>query len=113
MAPAQRTTQVFRVTLTMEIVPGREAEFERTWFAIGDAVTGHPANIGQWLSRSAEQESTYYIVSDWTDEPSFRAFEQSEGHLEHRKRLHPLRASGSMRTMNVVAHLTGAAAVAA
>jgi heme-degrading monooxygenase HmoA len=96
---------VFRVQLTMHIRPGLEKEFEQTWLGIGGAVTSHPANLGQWLSRSAEEDGTYVIVSDWVDEPRFRAFERSERHLEHRQRLHPLRASGSMTTMNVLYHL--------
>ncbi|MDA3647672.1 antibiotic biosynthesis monooxygenase [Saccharopolyspora indica] len=99
--------QVFRVMLRMEIKPGVEAEFERVWQEVGDSVTGHPANLGQWLSRSIDEEGVYYIVSDWIDEPRFREFETSEGHLVHRRKLHPYRSGGSMVTMHVVAHLPG------
>ncbi|HEX6871574.1 MAG TPA: antibiotic biosynthesis monooxygenase family protein [Micromonosporaceae bacterium] len=100
----------FRVMLRMQIRPGMAEQFEQTWFQIGDGVTNHPANLGQWLSRSAEEEDVYYIISDWTDEPSFREFEHSPGHLDHRTRLHPYRSGGSMTTMHVVYQLTGAAA---
>jgi heme-degrading monooxygenase HmoA len=103
-------TQVFRVMLRMQIKPGMEADFERVWLKIGDSVTSHPANLGQWLSRSAEEPGVYYIVSDWADEPRFREFEHSDGHLAHRQKLHPFRSGGSMTTMRVVAHLPGAAA---
>lgn len=99
----------FRVMLRMQIKPGLEADFERTWAEVGCSVTGHPANIGQWLSRSAEEEGIYYIVSDWVDEPRFREFELSDGHLEHRQKLHPFRSGGSMTTMHVIAHLDGVA----
>ncbi|MEX5636340.1 antibiotic biosynthesis monooxygenase family protein [Parafrankia sp. FMc2] len=102
--------QPFRIILTMHIHPGREQEFEQTWLRIGDGVTNHPANLGQWLIRSEDETSTYVIISDWVDEAQFREFEQSPGHLEHRKILHPLRASGSMVTGTVLAHLPGAAA---
>ncbi|GAA3882059.1 antibiotic biosynthesis monooxygenase [Saccharothrix violaceirubra] len=98
---------VFRVQLRMEIKPGHEADFERVWREIGDAVTGHPANLGQWLARSLEEPGIYYITSDWVDEPRFRDFETSEGHLRHRTRLHPFRSGGSMTTMTVVAALGG------
>lgn len=101
--------QVFRVMLRMQIKPGMETDFERVWNEVGDSVTGDPANLGQWLSRSSTEEGVYYIVSDWVDEPRFREFETSEKHLEHRQKLHPYRSHGSMVTMNVVAHLTGAA----
>ncbi|WP_326944843.1 antibiotic biosynthesis monooxygenase [Amycolatopsis sp. NBC_00348] len=98
----------FRVMLRMEIKPGLGGEFERVWAEIGDSVTSHPANLGQWLSRS-DEDGVYYIVSDWVDEPRFREFETSDRHLEHRQKLHPFRSGGSMTTMHVVAHLAGSA----
>jgi heme-degrading monooxygenase HmoA len=84
-------------------------EFEKVWLEVGDSVTAHPANLGQWLSRSADENGVYYIVSDWVDEPRFREFETSDRHLEHRQKLHPYRSGGSMTTMHVVAALPGAA----
>jgi heme-degrading monooxygenase HmoA len=90
----------FRVMLMMQIKPGAEADFERVWLEIGDAVTSHPANLGQSLSRS--EDNLYYIVSDWVDEPRFREFEHSERHLAHRQKLHPFRSGGSMATMQVL-----------
>lgn len=100
----------FRVMLRMDVRPGLEAEFEREWRAGTDAVTGHPANLGQWLSRATDGDgSTYWIVSDWVDEPRFREFENSPAHLEHRAKLHPYRTGGSFHTMEVVAHIGGRA----
>ncbi|MEU6731370.1 antibiotic biosynthesis monooxygenase family protein [Nonomuraea wenchangensis] len=99
---------MFRVMLRMEIKPGMEHDFEQVWLKIGDAVTSHPACLGQWLSRSRE-DGGYYIVSDWVDEPRFREFETSARHLEHRRRLHPYRSGGTMTTMEVVAYLPGEA----
>lgn len=106
MANAERA---FRVMLRMEIRTGLEREFEETWYKIGDAITDHPANLGQWLSRSAEEDGVYYVISDWVDEPKFREFEHSDRHLAHRTRLHPYRSSGSMTTMHIVRAMTGAA----
>ncbi|MDX3380097.1 antibiotic biosynthesis monooxygenase [Streptomyces niveiscabiei] len=100
---------MFRVMLRMEIEPGKEADFERAWHEGTDAVTGHPANLGQSLSRSTAEDSTYYIVSDWLDEPRFRAFEDSPEHLRHRATLHPYRKGGSFHTMELVTHLSGKA----
>lgn len=117
--PSEKPSEssVFRVTLRMEIKPGMETAFERAWLQVGDAVTSHPANLGQWLSRGAagaegEGGGVYYIVSDWVNESLFREFEHSDGHLEHRTKLHPFRSGGSMTTMHVVAHLRGAASAA-
>jgi heme-degrading monooxygenase HmoA len=97
----------FRVMLTMEIQPGREREFEETWLKIGDRVAGHPANLGQWLVRSEDDASTYHVVSDWVDEESFREFERTGGHAEHRRMLQPLRFGGSMTTGTVLTYLPG------
>jgi heme-degrading monooxygenase HmoA len=115
MTPSR--SSVFRVLLRMGIRPGMEQEFEQTWHRVGSAIVQHPANLGHWLCRSTEQHSTdedsvYYIISDWVDEPHFREFEHSAAHVEHRTKLHPFRSSGSMATMRVVYEMTGAAASA-
>ncbi|HKN55908.1 MAG TPA: antibiotic biosynthesis monooxygenase family protein [Amycolatopsis sp.] len=98
----------FRVMLRMEIKEGHGPAFESTWLEIGDSVTSHPANLGQWLSRSDDEPGVYYIVSDWVDEPGFRRFETSKRHIDHREKLHPYRCGGAMHTMQVVAHVPGA-----
>ena len=102
-------SELFRVMLRMQIKDGLADEFEKVWQDVGDSVTSHPANLGQWLSRSIDEPGVYYIVSDWVDEPRFREFETSDRHLEHRQKLHPYRSGGSMVTMTVVAHLTAGA----
>lgn len=102
--------EAFRVMLRMNIHPGMETDFEETWARVGGAITAQPANLGQWLSRSDEEDGVYYVVSDWVDEPRFRAFETSPEHLEHRTKLHPYRSGGTMTTMTVVYEMTGAAA---
>lgn len=103
---------VFRVMLRLEIVAGRETEFENAWLGVGDVITGQPTNLGQWLLKSTGEPGVYYIMSDWLNEPTFREFEHSTEHIEHRKKLHPFRAGGSMTTMQVVRHLPKAKAVA-
>lgn len=110
MAGDEDRQDYFRVMLRMNIHPGMEREFEQTWHRIGSMIVQHPANLGHWLSRSTEEESVYYVVSDWVDEPRFREFEHSEEHIEHRTKLHPYRSGGSMTTMRVVYGMTGAAA---
>lgn len=92
----------FRVMLRFDINPGMEKGFEETWLSIGSVITDHPANLGQWLMKDSEKDSTYYVISDWVDEPRFREFEHSDEHVEHRKKLHPYRHGGAMWTMNVV-----------
>ncbi|MFI6577785.1 antibiotic biosynthesis monooxygenase family protein [Nocardiopsis sp. NPDC050513] len=98
---------MFRVLLRFELNPGMEKGFEDTWLSIGSVITDHPANLGQWLLRSSDEESVYYVVSDWVDEESFREFEHSDEHVHHRTKLHPYRRGGAMYTMNVVHELVG------
>jgi heme-degrading monooxygenase HmoA len=99
----------FRVMLRMQVKPGMEDEFERTWAAVGAAVTENRANLGQWLARSHEEPGVYYIASDWVDEPRFRAFEHSGAHVRHRAALQPLRVGGSMTTARIVRFMPGRA----
>jgi heme oxygenase (mycobilin-producing) len=97
---------MFRVMLRVEVVPGSEDDFETTWLEVGNSVTGWPANQGQWLLKSTDEGSVYYIMSDWADEPSFREFERSARHLEHRRKLHPYRMGGSMTTAIMIHDLS-------
>ncbi|MFI6942069.1 antibiotic biosynthesis monooxygenase family protein [Streptomyces sp. NPDC050418] len=101
----------FRVMLRLEIEAGREEEFEKAWLSGTDAVTGHPANLGQSLSKEAD--GTYVIVSDWVDEPWFREFEESAAHLEHRATLHPFRTGGTFHVMEVLHSIRGSAEIGA
>ncbi|MFI6850124.1 antibiotic biosynthesis monooxygenase [Kitasatospora sp. NBC_00085] len=100
-----------RVILRMDIVPGREREFERVWLEIGTLIAAHPANRGQVLVRDAEGGGgeVYHVFTDWADEASFREFELSEAHVEHRRRLGPLRAGGGMTVTRIVHDLRAAA----
>ncbi|GII95056.1 antibiotic biosynthesis monooxygenase family protein [Sinosporangium siamense] len=104
--------QPFRVMLRLQIKGGMEKGFEKTWLGVGDVIVGHPANLGQWLLRSHDDDGVYYIVSDWTDEASFREFERSDEHVKHREKLHPYRTGGSMTTMRIVHHVKKAVAAA-
>jgi heme oxygenase (mycobilin-producing) len=97
----------YRVMLRMSIIPGQEERFEQAWREGAQTISEEPANLAQWLSRSAEEPGVYYILSDWHDEPSFRAYEGSERHRQHRARLHPYRSAGTMTTMTVVQTAAG------
>ncbi|GLP63740.1 antibiotic biosynthesis monooxygenase [Streptomyces sp. TUS-ST3] len=101
----------FRVVLRMEVEQGAAAAFEAEWLGGTDAVTGHPACLGQWLARDTAEPRVYWIVSDWVDEAGFRSFEDSPEHLRHRAKLHPFRSGGSFHTMDIVARIEGRAAV--
>ncbi|MFD4143377.1 NAD(P)-binding domain-containing protein [Streptomyces sp. NPDC058572] len=96
-------TPLFRVILRMEIQPGTQDAFEKTWWEVGSAIARQPANRGQTLSRTTEGDrSVYYVVTDWADEASFRTFELSPAHVEHRRRLGKYRTHGEMTTTQTV-----------
>ncbi|HEY9373878.1 antibiotic biosynthesis monooxygenase family protein [Streptomyces sp.] len=97
-------TGSFRVLLTVQVKPGLEADFEQVWTEGSKEVTAQAANLGHTLARSAKdgEESVYYVVSDWTDQQSFLAFESSPEHIKHREKLHPYRTGGSLAMMRMV-----------
>ena len=101
--------QLFRVVLRFEVHEGMEHDFESPWREIGTSIAAASPIINQWLLRGAAEPNTYWIMSDWADEPTFRAFELGAAHVEHRKLLAPYRASVSMTTMQVACHLGGSA----
>ncbi|MEU5652729.1 antibiotic biosynthesis monooxygenase family protein [Streptomyces pseudogriseolus] len=94
-----------RVILRMEIHPGMGAEFEQVWRSVGESIAREPANRGQTLVRSTEEEGVYFVLTDWADERSFHAFEVSDRHTAHRRRLRPYRRGGDMAVTEVVHRL--------
>lgn len=97
-------TGVFRVILDIDVVDGGADGFEQAWLGVAEVIGAQPANLGQWLLRDAEQPLRYLVVSDWTDEASFRRFEVSDPHTDNRRRLAPYRRGGSMTTMTIRHH---------
>lgn len=94
--------QAFRVLLRMQAVAGRESDFESTWLEVGALVACQPGNLGQWLMRSQDDPSAFYVMSDWVDEAHFRDFEHGEVNAGNRRMLQAVRTSVSMTTMRVV-----------
>jgi len=92
----------FRVFLLLCTRPGAGSAFEQAWQFGADLIAGQAGNLGQWLARGTDDPCTYYVVSDWADEESFRSYERSPVHAEHLARLRPYRTEGEMRTMSVV-----------
>ncbi|MGW4200408.1 putative quinol monooxygenase [Streptomyces sp. NPDC004726] len=92
-------TPGLRVLLRIEITAGREAEFEELWRDHARTVRAFPDNHGQQLLRQAGEPGHYTVLTDWTDEPSFRAFEQSPEQQAYLRRLWPMRSSGEMRLL--------------
>lgn len=103
--PDSPAEPVFRVILRMDVTSGSEAEFERVWAEVAEAIAAHPENLGQWLMRGCEGPSVYYVVSDWRNEPAFRRFERGPQHQEHRRRLDRFRRGGWMIATEVLCSL--------
>ncbi|GGS91736.1 MULTISPECIES: antibiotic biosynthesis monooxygenase family protein [Streptomyces] len=106
-------TAGLRVALRIEISAGREAEFEELWRGHAQTVRRFPHNHGQQLLRQVDQPGVYTVLTDWTDEPAFRAFEQSPEQQAYLKRLWPMRTAGEMRLLEPLHHLSPAATAAA
>ncbi|WP_371671425.1 antibiotic biosynthesis monooxygenase [Streptomyces sp. NBC_00289] len=94
-----------RVILRMEVYPELAADFERVWLSVGESIAREPANLGQLLVRSTEEEAVYYVLTDWAGERAFRDFEVSHRHTLHRQRLKPFRRGGDMAVTEVVHRL--------
>lgn len=99
----------FRVALRMRVRPGSAEAFERDWATGASVVALHPDNHGQTLARSATETDVYHVTSDWSSEEAFRAYETSDAHADHLRRLRAHREEGSMATMWLVAAPAGAA----
>jgi heme-degrading monooxygenase HmoA len=91
-----------RILLQIDVQAGREREFEQLWCEHSSWIRELPDNHGQWLLRRTDNASGYVILSDWTDEDAFRAFERSEPQQEYLKRLGPIRAGGVMALLTMV-----------
>lgn len=104
-------TAGLRVILRIRIATGHEAEFEELWHGHAETVRGFPDNHGQQLLRERGEYGSYTVLTDWTDEPSFRAFEQSPEQQAYLHKLWAIRAGGEMHLFDVV-HVSSPAAVA-
>ncbi|MEU8530278.1 MULTISPECIES: antibiotic biosynthesis monooxygenase [Streptomyces] len=92
-----RPAPELRVLLRIRIEPGHEAEFEELWLAHSRTVRTFPDNHGQQLLTGGTGD--YTVLTDWTDEPAFRAFEQSPEQQAYLQRLWPMRAGGEMQLL--------------
>ncbi|MEU8523370.1 antibiotic biosynthesis monooxygenase family protein [Streptomyces sp. NBC_01216] len=88
-----------RVLLRIRIKPGHEAEFEELWLAHSQTVRTFPDNHGQQLLRESGEPGGFTVLTDWTDEPAFRAFEKSPEQQTYLQRLWPMREGGEMHLL--------------
>lgn len=95
----------FRVMLRMRVLPGKEAEFERVWREVAEALRDHPANLGHRLLCSTEEPGVYYAMGDWTSEAAFRVLQHSEEHAGYRRRLLPYRSEIATTPLRFVAEV--------
>ncbi|MEV4702081.1 antibiotic biosynthesis monooxygenase family protein [Actinoplanes sp. NPDC049316] len=98
-----------RVLLQIEIQPEATERFERLWHDHAAHVATLADNHGQTLLRRTDRDDAYVVLTDWTDEPAFRAFERSERQQAYLKELWAIRAGGSMTLLDVVTDLVPAA----
>ena len=90
----------FRAILELDIGDTDREEFSRAWQRMAVIVAQQPANLMQSLNIDAEQPSTAYIVSDWTDREHFREFSSNPDHETQVAELKKLCRAVSMTQMH-------------
>jgi len=104
-------TAGLRVLLRIRISEGHEQEFEELWRGHAETVRRLPGNHGQQLLRTGGTKGDYTVLTDWTDEPAFRAFERSAEQQAYLNRLWPIRAGGEMHLLEPLHRLAPAGLV--
>jgi heme-degrading monooxygenase HmoA len=104
------TNAAVRVTLTMQVRAGNEAEFERAWRDAAVEIAKTHGNVRQALLRDPLNPGRFTVTSDWETGEAFSEFER--GAVQHTltARLRELRESAEMRVDLLVIHLEGASA---
>ncbi len=100
-----------RVLLTIDVDGPRQDEFVALWTRHAAVVAEFADNHGQSLARSHDDPGRFVITSDWTDESTFRIFEQSDQQQRYLQLLWPMRRAGSMTLLTVVAQNLDATSV--
>lgn len=70
------------VTVSRQVSPGREAEFDQLAAQVVDAVERFPGNLGAGVLKSCVEGGEYHIVFRFVDAVSLRAWERSPERAE-------------------------------
>ncbi|CAI4166197.1 antibiotic biosynthesis monooxygenase family protein [Streptomyces albidoflavus] len=97
-----------RVLLRIRVAEGQEERFEELWRAHAETVRSFTDNHGQQLLRTRGERGSYTVLTDWTDEPSFRAFERSPEQQAYLRELWAIRSGGEMQLLDLVHTLSPA-----
>lgn len=96
-----------RATLRLTVRPGAEQEFPRLWKGIAAQVRAVPGNLRQTLQQQLDDPRRFVIVSDWTDEAAFRAFERSPEQDVLTQPVRQCREAAEMHVYAVVEQIEG------
>jgi heme-degrading monooxygenase HmoA len=96
-----------RATLTITVKPGKEEEFVRVWQEIAEHVRHNTGNVRQTLLRSADEERTFVVASDWGSREAFTEFERSPEQDDLTAPIRALRESGRMTVQEIVVDVEG------
>jgi heme-degrading monooxygenase HmoA len=73
----------------LDVIPGREADFERDFARAQSIISSMPGYVGHRLRRCVEQPSRYVLLVDWqTIEDHTEGFRNSPEYQEWRALLH-------------------------
>jgi len=73
------------VGMYYDVVPGKEAEFERDFATVAELLRTVPGHVGSRLYRDVFRPTSYLIYSEWESRDAFRAFTQSAAFAEARR----------------------------
>jgi heme-degrading monooxygenase HmoA len=61
-----------------DVLPGKEAEFERGFTAVAEKLKGVAGHVSSRLYQDVHQPGSYLIFSEWQSQADFQAFIKSD-----------------------------------
>ncbi|WP_433203167.1 antibiotic biosynthesis monooxygenase family protein [Nocardia sp. CA-107356] len=93
-----------RVMVRARIRAGEEAAFEAAYAQVTAQVAGTPGHIRDELLRPCADDDHYILLSEWTDEAAFLAWEDAPIHRQTTTPMRPYWAGRVRRDIHIVAH---------
>ncbi|MDB5335281.1 MAG: Antibiotic biosynthesis monooxygenase, partial [Planctomycetaceae bacterium] len=70
--------QVITVGMNYHVLPGKQQDFEEKFAAVIGALRAAAGHTSSTLWKDVSDDASYLITSEWSDEPAFASFIQSQ-----------------------------------
>lgn len=77
-APVANVSAMVTIGMNYEVLPGKEAVFERAFKQVLSVMGESPGHTASHLYKDVDKANSYLIISDWSEEGAFQAFIRSE-----------------------------------